>query len=723
MRHHIAVKFIAVLLATLSLFTVAASAVCAVGLASMNLYEDSVDMLYEENMASLRRQFSVDLIHRYASLKLGSIPESYLSYYHDSPSLYTAFEQGKYCYVIRNETGTVVESTLSGDIDGAAKYEISVTDVRYRRLVRDISELTAVPEETGADSSVQEETQDIPETTGEPSVPGETTDPSTATAPGQVPAPASTGEDPKTYLDGYYDYETDSYVELRYQFAMLPPYTVELYLFPGAIAEDPMWDMLRSLWNIRYELFILLAAGLVVFAAAAVYLCCAAGRSPGSDKIRPGGLNRIPLDLYGLGLLFGLVMSYAVGMGLLGHLVNYQPHMLLPVAVIGGSCVSLAVVGFLYACVAQFKTPGGFWWRHSVIGFLLLRVVRFFRYLFRAGRSAIRLLPVIWQWLLTALIMVIAVGFSLLMMLVSHSVLTLFWFIVFAFSVIGCVAVICYGGWCFGTLIQGARYMAQGNLYHQIPTRYMYGAFRDFAIQLNSLAGAAQIAAERQLRSERMKTELITNVSHDIKTPLTSIINYVDLLKLPHSEEDSELYLEVLDRQSQRLKKLVDDLMEMSKASTGNMSVEVCPMDAVETITQVLGEFSDKLARACLTPVFRAPEEPVTMLADGRLVWRVMSNLLGNAVKYAMPNTRLYIDLASVDGRVIISLKNISREELNVRADELLERFVRGDLSRNTEGSGLGLNIAQSLMELQKGQLQLLVDGDLFKVTLIFPCA
>jgi signal transduction histidine kinase len=283
--------------------------------------------------------------------------------------------------------------------------------------------------------------------------------------------------------------------------------------------------------------------------------------------------------------------------------------------------------------------------------------------------------------------------------------------------------VICYGGWCFGTLIQGARYMAQGNLYHQIPTRYMYGAFRDFAIQLNSLAGAAQIAAERQLRSERMKTELITNVSHDIKTPLTSIINYVDLLKLPHSEEDSELYLEVLDRQSQRLKKLVDDLMEMSKASTGNMSVEVCPMDAVETITQVLGEFSDKLARACLTPVFRAPEEPVTMLADGRLVWRVMSNLLGNAVKYAMPNTRLYIDLASVDGRVIISLKNISREELNVRADELLERFVRGDLSRNTEGSGLGLNIAQSLMELQKGQLQLLVDGDLFKVTLIFPCA
>jgi len=146
-------------------------------------------------------------------------------------------------------------------------------------------------------------------------------------------------------------------------------------------------------------------------------------------------------------------------------------------------------------------------------------------------------------------------------------------------------------------------------------------------------------------------------------------------------------------------------------------------MDAAETINQVLGEFSDKLARAGLTPVFRAPEETVYMMADGRLVWRVMSNLLGNAVKYAMPNTRLYIDLLSLEGRVIISLKNISREELNVNADELLERFVRGDLSRNTEGSGLGLNIAQSLMELQKGKLQLLVDGDLFKVTLVFPSA
>ena len=263
--------------------------------------------------------------------------------------------------------------------------------------------------------------------------------------------------------------------------------------------------------------------------------------------------------------------------------------------------------------------------------------------------------------------------------------------------------------------------MSKGDLDEKVDDKLLVGGFKDFANELNSLADVAVVAAQKQLKSERMKTELITNVSHDIKTPLTSIINYVDLLEKPHTPEEQEVYLEVLSRQSQRLKKLIDDLMEMSKASTGNLAVDITRVNAGEAINQALGEFADKLDKAQLTPVFRQPEEPVEMMADGRLVWRVMSNLLGNAVKYALPGTRVYLDLMQVDGRVIISMKNISREELNVNADELLERFVRGDASRNTEGSGLGLNIAQSLMELQKGQLQLLVDGDLFKVTLIFP--
>jgi len=215
----------------------------------------------------------------------------------------------------------------------------------------------------------------------------------------------------------------------------------------------------------------------------------------------------------------------------------------------------------------------------------------------------------------------------------------------------------------------------------------------------------------------------VTNVSHDIKTPLTSLINYVDLLEKPHTEEEGRQYLDVLSRQSQRLKKLIEDLTEMSKATTGNMAVNITPLDGVETVTQALGEFADKLEAARLTPVFRQPEAPIAMEADGAMTWRVLSNLLSNIVKYALPGTRVYIDLMKLDNTVLISLKNISREPLNVSAEELTERFVRGDESRNTQGSGLGLNIAKSLMELQKGQLQLLVDGDLFKVTLTFPAA
>ena len=349
-------------------------------------------------------------------------------------------------------------------------------------------------------------------------------------------------------------------------------------------------------------------------------------------------------------------------------------------------------------------------------------VRRGLRYFYRGCRAVVRMLPVIWQWILTAFLMVVTPVFFFLLTITCHGAIELFWGMLWLLSILADVAIVCYGGWCFGLLLKGAKRMAKGELNHQIPTKYLFGTFKDFAEQLNSVAGAARIAAERQMKSERMKTELITNVSHDIKTPLTSIINYVDLMKKPHSEGEQAQYLEVLDRQSQRLKKLIDDLMEMSKASTGNLTVELQQLDAAETINQALGEFADKLDRAHLTPVFRHPDFPVTMIADGKLVWRVLSNVLSNAVKYAMPDTRLYVDLMVLQGNAVIAVKNISREQLNVGAEELMERFVRGDASRNTEGSGLGLNIAKSLVELQSGQMHLMVDGDLFKVTLIFPC-
>ncbi len=224
------------------------------------------------------------------------------------------------------------------------------------------------------------------------------------------------------------------------------------------------------------------------------------------------------------------------------------------------------------------------------------------------------------------------------------------------------------------------------------------------------------------MKSERMKTELITNVSHDIKTPLTSIINYVDLLKKEEMpSETSVQYLEVIDRQSARLKKLIVDLIEASKASSGNVEIEPVPTDVNELLVQTTAEYESRCQEKNLEMVLNLLPETAHILVDGRHIWRVLDNILGNAYKYSLENTRIYIDVTRRDGQICISFKNVSATPLNISADELLERFVRGDSSRNTEGSGLGLSIAKSLTELQGGEFKLEIDGDLFKCEVTFP--
>jgi signal transduction histidine kinase len=599
--------------------------------------------------------------------------------------IYT-FVQDSYYYLIRDQHGAVAESTLPGSTRDTKFYSIEVTNLTYRRLV----------------------------------------------PPGAEPSA-------EVVQDSYYDQETGTYVEFEYEYVALPPYTVELYLLPGATPENTAWSVLEIIWSYRGSLFYVLGASLLIFAAAMVYLCCAAGRDPRKEGIRAGGMNRIPLDLYALGS--GSVIICTIFAAIEG--VDYfrvDAATILNLAFFALFFGCLTFVGFCFGCVAQFKTPGGFWWRNSLIGrglhllvlgwkaaptalkWLSTAAKRMLKAIWWPFGSLIRfavrkfvqfygMLPRIWQFLAAGAVLLML---ALLTFAVDHD----FWRIV-CIGLFG--AIVFYGAWAFGVLCDGAKRMRRGDLDSQIHTPLLIGSFREFAGELNGLADVVTTAAQDKLKSERMKTELITNVSHDIKTPLTSIINYVDLMEKPHTPEEQDAYLEVLSRQSQRLKKLIDDLMEMSKASTGNLSVEIMDIDAAEAIHQALGEFGDKLEKAKLTPVVRTPETQVIMKADGKLLWRVLSNLLSNAVKYAQGGTRLYIDLLEVDGKAVISLKNISRDELNVSAEELMERFVRGDASRNTEGSGLGLNIAQSLMELQKGQLQLLVDGDLFKVTLTFP--
>ena len=271
-------------------------------------------------------------------------------------------------------------------------------------------------------------------------------------------------------------------------------------------------------------------------------------------------------------------------------------------------------------------------------------------------------------------------------------------------------------------LHEGSKRVASGDMSQPIDTERMYWKFKEHGQNINKVSDGIALAVEERMKSERFKTELITNVSHDIKTPLTSIINYVDLIKKEEIQDEKvQEYIEVLDRQSARLKKLIEDLMEASKASTGNLAVNLAECDIKVLLTQVIGEFEEKLQKNQLEVVVDKPDHPVKMMADGRHMWRVLDNLLNNACKYSLPGSRVYVALKQEANEAVITFKNISKTALNIPSDELMERFVRGDSSRNTEGSGLGLSIAQSLTELMQGSMKLDIDGDLFKVTLRFP--
>ena len=536
------------------------------------------------------------------------------------------------------------------------------------------------------------------------------------------------------------------------------PLVVKISLGENGVQLPVAYELVGMFAGHGVALMLGMALGLVLFAALAVFLCSVAGRKPDNTEIKAGGFNALPLDLYGGGVLASCIALGYLAVEVIRHAQDASTVLAAMLLLGYGGCVLF--VCFCFAFAAQVKMGNWHWLRNSIVGRCISVALEIIRGIFHliptlwsfalrivkdifkvvsalavllwswmkkcltvTGRllkkclvlceKTLSLLPLTWQWIVVG-------GVLALMLPISFANDSKGWAVLWG---IASLTTILYGSNCFGRLLEGAKRMRSGDLESKVDDKYLVGCFREFAGELNGLADVAMVAAQNQLKSERMKTELITNVSHDIKTPLTSIINYVDLLEKPHTEEEQKAYVEVLSRQSQRLKRLIDDLMEMSKASTGNIQVDIAEIDAVEAVTQALGEFFDKLTAAGLTPVFHQSEENIMLLADGRLLWRAMSNVLSNAVKYALPGTRLYVDVSATQDKAIISFKNISGAQLNISAEELMERFVRGDSSRNTEGSGLGLNIAKSLMELQKGQLQLLVDGDLFKVTLVFPRA
>ena len=701
MKHSIFVKFIAIFLAAVSLVGAMASVAAITAIERAGLYVNSLDELQERQMNTISADIAKSFARLYAVKEYSNMTYSMRVDRYTDPE--TRADSDHWTLELRQGDTVLVEP---GDVSGYSVVKAYTVTPMY-----------PIVSLLGPNDQPDQKPTEAPPTT----MP---TTPRGAVYADEGRQSAYSGTPvPENYL--YYDAETvwdGGPVTYYFYFFEAPEYTVTVYMREDVL-ESSSLHILTAIYPIRYGAIAVLALGLLFFAIGMVLLCWSAGRDR-DGSVRPGGLNRLPLDLYAAIAVAGEYGLLTLFMNLADWALDEGPHpgnlSLLTANLLAAVLLGIA---FVFAFAAQIKVKGAYWWRHSVVGFCCGKIVRGIRAVVRGLQALLRMLPILWRWLLTAATMAFGVVLTFLLFLFSryNDPFELICFLLFLLSLAACVVIVCYGGYCFGVLLSGVQRMSAGQLEHQINTRYLRGDFREFAQQLNALSDTAQKAAKRQLRSERMKTELITNVSHDIKTPLTSIINFVDLLHKPHTDQEQRQYLEVLSRQSYRMKRLIEDLMELSKANTGNMQVNIVPIDAAEAVNQALGEFADKLDSAQLTPVFRQPEEPVMVLADGRLMWRVLSNLLSKAVKYAMPGTRLYVDLLRSADQVLLSLKNVSRAELTGSAEELMERFVQGDASRNTEGSGLGLNIAQSLMEVQQGKLHLTLDGDLFKVTLVFP--
>ena len=460
--------------------------------------------------------------------------------------------------------------------------------------------------------------------------------------------------------------------------------------------------------HMKYSVYVILALSLTVFVASFVYLVSAAGHKKDQEQVQGSFLCKVPADLFTV-IFLAVESSLAVGISLLGNAGSPDNYVFYAAAMLFLLlCGGWLALGYLLDFAVRIKL--GKWWRNTLIYKVLRSIYRGWN---KVGENK----SILWKGL------AIFLGVNFLEVLifvvfgVDYSKIMIVWFAE--------KAVILFAG---GEILiqmkrlqEGGKHIAEGDMDYQIDTERMLPALKEHAADLNRINEGVSKAVNEKMKSERFKTELITNVSHDIKTPLTSIINYVDLLEKEEiPNENAKEYLEVLERQSARLKKLIEDLIEASKASSGSLSVNLEKLEAGVFLVQTVGEFKEKTEKNKLDLQIKKPEEPIYIMADGRHFWRVIDNLMNNICKYAQPETRVYINLEQTGEKVQITFRNTSRYPLNISSEELMERFVRGDSSRNTEGNGLGLSIAGSLMELMHGKMQLFVDGDLFKVVLEF---
>lgn len=462
----------------------------------------------------------------------------------------------------------------------------------------------------------------------------------------------------------------------------------------------------------------------LVYLVLVIILTAGAGRTPGSDEIKLTRFDHIKTEIAAGGVLILWMLPMMVGVRIGSftwskiserNLYQLDTTAYLPTFITW--CIIVAYTSVMFLCgylslVRRIKAK--IVWKDSVLRSVLIFIkeilanIRFLRKMMigYAAFFAIHWLSYIFiQWAVNDTVVLLN-PWSILLLIIDVAA--------FVYMVEKARGI--------GTIKTGIDKIAGGEVDYQIPLEGLKKEQLEMAEKINSIGEGLDTALEKNMKSERLKTDLITNVSHDIKTPLTSIINYVELLKQENFDDPKiQRYIEVLEQKSQRLKILTEDVVEASKVSSGNITLEFMNINLVEIIQQTSGEFAEKFMARDLKEVLNLPKEEVVIRADGRRLWRVLSNIYNNAAKYAMKGTRIYADIWKEDGKAYFSLKNISEQALNIPADELTERFIRGDVSRSTEGSGLGLSIARSLTEMQGGKFELYLDGDLFKVTIIFP--
>lgn len=501
-------------------------------------------------------------------------------------------------------------------------------------------------------------------------------------------------------------YKFGEYEAGIYSFVGIGNYSITLFVHSDSVFDE--WGknflVVRNSDWLKFVLPVMVLLGMIGVIWSARFLIKHIGWSPESEVVTAGRFGRIPSDLFTLlCLLWG-----GVWVVLCNSTLSKLPTLKDNLVFYGLFLVSSV---WLLSMIARLKAKT--LWSNLT-----------FKRIGAGICNSLMQLPFIWKMFAILFLGCLIEGMVLLMCVklweqeVARGVLVSFWLVEKLVLIPLLIFVILQ----MGTLKKASKALAEGKVNYKVDEGTFWGALKEHARHLNSISDGVNIAVQERMKSEHFKTELITNVSHDIKTPLTSIINYSDLLSKEESDNEKiKEYAQVIHRQSGRLKKLVDDLLEASKASTGSLDVQMEECQVAVLLEQAVAEFEGRLFEQNIDVISKIPADPIRIMADGKLLWRVFENLLNNICKYTQKDTRVYLSVEKEKDLAVVTFKNISAYPLDITEEELLERFVRGDKSRHTEGNGLGLNIAKSLVELQNGTMKLVIDGDLFKVILTFP--